>query len=337
MPNYSYTIFEKPNKQTIFASGENWLIGLTAKKNEELLRRIRPLAESGVLDSGKVEETINDFIVWFRESYFQAQRQECTYDDAEIVESVGILQMDKSGQASIFTFGRFKFDKIKSKQIQALSTNNFHVSDLDLIVADPKNSGVAESILAIEKNQVLTSDTEKYKDFSYSFAVVRVSKRDIKLKRKYIIPILVGLVLSIISIIGWQNQTKIVEMFTKNDTTYVETNLPDTLNQGILTDNANTENIDSLSNRTNETISEAAVQTTEKSADEYFDLAEQSLGFARAFLEDGKNAKALKQLDSALLYYTKYLGIRPEKQKDIQPKLNEIQSKKSLINGNLNL
>lgn len=334
MSKYSYLIFEKPNKQTIFASGENWLIGLTAKKNEELLKRIRPLAESGVLDFGKVEETINDFIVWFRESYFQAQRQECTYDDAEIVESVGILQMDKSGQASIFTFGRFRFNKIKNKRIEALSANNFQVSDLDLIIADPKNSDVTESILAIEKNQVFSTDTEKYKDFSYSFAIVRVSKSDIKLKRKYIIPILVGLALSIISIVGWQNQTKIVEIFSKNDSTYIELNLPDTLTQEILPKDINPENIDSLSNKTNETIPAATVQNDKKTADEYFELAEQSLGFARAFLEDGKNAKALMRLDSAENYYAKYIELKPEKQKDIQPKLNEIQSKKSLINGN---
>lgn len=331
MSNYSYSIFEKPNKQTIFASGENWLIGLTAKKNEELLKRIRPLAESGVLDFVKLEETINDFIVWFRESYFQAQRQECTYDDAEIVESVGILQMDKSGQVTIFTFGRFRFNKIKNKRIEALSANNFQVSDLDLIIADPKNSDVTESILAIEKNQVFSTDTEKYKDFSYSFAIVRVSKMDIKLKRKYVIPILVGLALSIISIVGWQNQTKIVQIFSKNDSTYIEPNLPDTLTQEILPKDLNPENIDSLSNKTNEPISEAAIQTTEKSADEYFDLAEQSLGFARAFLADGKNAKALAQLDSAVLYYTNYLGIRPEKQKDIQRKLREIEGMKMVI------
>src|SRR6218665_318504 len=100
MSNTSYSIFSKPKNLTVFDSGNNWLIGLTAQKKEILLARIKPIIESDDFDSNKIEGIIYNFIDWFIEDYEQREKKECRLDEKEIVESVGIAVIDKSGKLS---------------------------------------------------------------------------------------------------------------------------------------------------------------------------------------------------------------------------------------------
>ena len=341
MPNFSYSIFEQSKNQTIFAFGENWLIGLTAQKNEILLSKIKSVVEKEKPEISQIENAIDSFITWYRESYRVAKQQECPYDDNEIVENVGVMIFDKLGKTTSYTFGRFQFWLIKNDKVYPFIANSFQLSNNHIIVADPKNTEVAKSILVLQKSQVRTDNPEKYKGIFNPFALISVSNAGAINWRKYLLAALLTIFFGVIGILSWQNREQITEFFTHKtdtfDSTFVnpdsafQDSLPET--PPISEDNTLPSNpIDSVKNE-----EPRLIPVDKKSADDYYDVAEQSLSFGRAFLEDGKNSKAQAQLDTAAYYYHKYLQLKPEMIDNIQPKLNEIKLKKSLIGDKENL
>jgi hypothetical protein len=329
MSNVSYTIFSKPKHLTTFASGNNWLIGLTALKKEVLLARIKPLLETDNFDPDKVQTIIYNFIDWFIDDYEQREKKECTLDDKDIVESVGIIQFDESGKLIPYKYGRFEFYKAVNGSVKPLSGPDEKLLANEILIADPKNADISESISDIETSYDSEPDVVKYEDFLYPFALIKSVANHTgitdKPKKNYTRVWLSILVLLVIVFFGWQYKDQLqslVVSFNKPAKTTIAT--PDSL----LTRN---EVVPDSLEQTSSPIKKNP-ETESSEIEEYYQKAEDMLSFARAFMEDGKNIKALNKLDSAEYFYNKYVQLKPEKRKIIQPKLNELQSRKSLIN-----
>lgn len=325
MPNLTYNIFTKPKNLTSFAAGSGWLIGVSAEKKEDLIAKIKPLVESGNIDSNKIQEGINEFIEWFIEDYEQREKKDCTLDESEIVESLGIVTIDKTGQVLQYTYGKFKFYLIDSTQTINMLHSNTQLAENQIIIADPKNIGVANSILEIEYK----TDKAKYKDFSYPFAIIRTLKEiptssDESNRKMYWKEMILLLSVLLVGGVAWLNKDSI-ESFLHQSNLASDTTVVQQDSSSVKIPKPTINNPDLSEPTTIETTIE------ELNAEDYFDKAEESLNFAISFMADGKNAKALVKLDSAEIFYKKTIELEPNFKEKIQPKLNDIIARKAVL------
>lgn len=314
MADFSYNIFSKNKNLTEFSKGNNWLIGLTAEKREQLLAKLTIFVETGNIDAQQIETIIAEFIEWFIDDYEKREKKECPFDENEIVESVGIVSINQSGHYSLYNYGKFKFYYANRYQNISESDYKGQLTDNDVLIANPKNGSINESILAIENDNTTENDAQKYDDFSYPFAIIRPERETIQIKPKpqkkfWLVSGLLSLVL--ITLLGWMNKSSISKYFA-----------------GL--------SVDSITVQSGNTrLVETA--TKEMNADDYFEKAEQSFDFAKSFMEDGKNTKAIQQLDSAAFYYRKVLQSDSSYKHKVQPKIDEINTRKSVLTSNPDL
>lgn len=342
------TVYEHSKNLSAFRSGTNWFIGVTARKHTELLDQLTPLAESGSVDAQRLEAVVQTFLNWFREKYRQAQQQDCTYDDSEIVESVGILAVDETGKIRVEVLGRFQFWSIKKEQIDAV-TNQMSATDATFLVADPKHTDVVKSV-----KQALTQvgDDElsgHLTDIYYPFALLKTSSQKKPVVWNwYVIAVLVFLTLAVGSWMIWQKSgaagtafdTTVVHSDTKSgNSSDTFTAKPTRIAAAETPPNQKTEppveprviNKPASSPSVSQAENKPDEPQPNQDADHFYEEAERSLSFARASIADGKNKKALGQLEKAIYNYQQYLVLKPDMKALIRPKLREINQKRSLI------
>jgi hypothetical protein len=332
MKSYTYSIFEHSKDMVQFSKGENWLIGVDARKREELLKRLTTILVAEKITDEAIQKIITDFIVWFKESYKIKEQKDYPYPDIEIVKSVGILKIDTSQNVSMYKFGRFEFQSIKNSKLNKILGSQINLLEIDFLIANPQN-------IAIDTNFFLEDDSDfenKLNNVGSGIAIVKIQeqKEQKSISKTTILVFTVLLFLSCLGYLGWANREVITKFFSHEEVVAIDTTFNENLDSTYIPDSPVLEepvNEDTVKN-------EPKIDTSSQVVDEenpldYFNQAEKALYSARTYLEVGKNSKAKAQLDTAEKYYQKYLSIKPEDKKDITPKFNEINQKRKLLNS----
>ena len=330
MKSYTYSIFEHSKDMVQFSKGENWLIGVDARKREELLKRLTPLLTIEKLQDESIQKVITDFIIWFKESFKQAKQKDCPYSDIEIVKSVGILKIDSLQNVSLYKFGRFEFQSIKSSKLNKISGSQINLLEIEYLIANPQDMAIDTNIFSDD-----SSDFEnEFNKIGSGIAVVKIQekKEQKSVSKTTILAFTALLFLSCLGYLAWSNRDSLAKLFSQEeiavdsttnaiiDSTYI----PDS---PILQETVNEDTV-----RIESPIDSSVQVVDEVNPLDYFNTAEKALYSARTYLEVGKNTKAKAQLDTAEKYYQKYLVIKPDDKKDIIPKFNEINQKRKLLN-----
>ncbi len=322
MTDLVYQIKVNSRNLTRFIQGNDWLIGLTAERKDELSARLIPYAESGSLDMHKIDQCIAEFIEWFIADYEKKERQQCPYDESEIVESAGIVFINGEGTYKLYCYGKFRFYHVSNDVPTRISDNHGQLTEDSMLIADPKEADVAVDLIAIERNADL-DDAQKYHDYPYPFAIIKSVKKSAALKpthKKYnqraIIFSMIALAFGTGFLFLWLNKIRLQTQAVK----FIE-NTTDYRNEPESKDDTN------LISSAPETI----LNNEKLSAERYLEKAEQAFYFARSYMESGKNAKAIKQLDSAEYYYRIVLQSDSSLKGKLQPKLAEINIRKGVL------
>jgi hypothetical protein len=332
MKAYSYSIFENSKDMVQFSKGENWLIGVDARKREELLKRLTPLLLIEKLQDDAIQKVIIDFIVWFKESYKIKEQKDYPYSDIEIVKSVGILRIDASQNVSMYKFGRFEFQFIKSSKLNKISGSQINFLEIDFLIANPQN-------IAIDTNIFLEDDSDfekKLNKVGSGIAIVKIQeqKEQKSISKTTILALTILIFLGSLGYLAWANREVITKFFSHEEVVAIDTTFNENLDSTYIPDSPVLEepvNEDTI--KIEPKIDTSSQVVDEENPLDYFNQAEKALYSARTYLEVGKNTKAKAQLDTAEKYYQKHLAIKPEDKKDITPKFNEINQKRKLLNS----
>jgi hypothetical protein len=313
-----------------FSKGENWLIGVDARQREGLLKRLTQLLSVEKLEEEAIRKTITDFIVWAKEKYKQEKQKDWPYSDIEIVKSVGILRIDTLQNVSMYKFGRFEFQFFKSSKLNKLSGNQINLSGVDYLIANPQNIAFDTSIFSEESSDF----EEKFNSLGSGIAVIKIqeNKEQKKPSKTVILAFITLIFLGSLGYLTWANRDSIAQLLSHEEVAIDTTTKVNTdsiyISETPLEEPVNEDSVNH----------EPKIDTSSQIVDEvnpldYFNTAEKALYAARTYLEVGKNTKAKAQLDTAEKYYQKYLSIKPEDQKDITPKINEINQKRKLLDS----